>query len=376
MTITALPDAPSRSDPPADFITKADAFVAALAVLVTEMNLAIASANQTKWISGTTYAIGDEVWSPADFQAYRRKTTGAGTTDPSADSTNWQRTEVSETSLQNQTYTAYLTGGSSTAYTLTPTPAVAALAENQEFDVEFHTAAGATPTLAISGLTAKNLKYRDTAGAKQAVTAAQVPTGWRSRVVYDGTDYIVREVATGGIGSGTALQMLRMNAAATGTEWAHPITLATQQASTSGTSIDFTSIPATARRITVMFNGVSTNGTSPLLIQLGDTGGVEATGYASRSANGAGAETDSTAGIVLTSTNFAAASVLSGSVTFDLMDAATFSWVAKGCLIDPGNDVFTCAGHKSTSAVTDRVRITATNGTDAFDAGAINISYE
>lgn len=194
MTITTLPDAPSRSDTPANFITKADAFVAALAVLVTEMNLAIASANQTKWITGTTYAIGDEVWSPADFQAYRCKVAGVSSTDPSADSTNWQRTEVSTTSLQNQTYKAYTTGGSSTAYTLTPTPAVAALAENQEFDVEFHTAAGATPTLAISGGTAKNLKYRDSTGAKQAVTLTQVPTGWRSRVVYDGTDYIVREV--------------------------------------------------------------------------------------------------------------------------------------------------------------------------------------
>lgn len=96
--------------------------------------------------------------------------------------------------IQAQTYTAYTTGGTSTAYTLTPTPALAALAENQEFDVEFHTAAGATPTLAISGLTAKSLKYRDSTGAKQAVTSTQVPTGWRSRVTYDGTDYIVREI--------------------------------------------------------------------------------------------------------------------------------------------------------------------------------------
>lgn len=194
MTITALPDAPSRSDTPADFISKADAFVAALAILVTEMNAAIGIVNMTKWISGTTYAIGDVTWSPADFQAYRRKTAGAGTTDPSADSTNWQRTEVSATSIQNQTYKAWTTGGTSTAFTLTPTPAVAALAENQEFDVEFHTAAGATPTLAVSGLTAKSLKYRDSAGAKSDVTSAQIPSGWRSKVVYDGTDYIVREV--------------------------------------------------------------------------------------------------------------------------------------------------------------------------------------
>lgn len=45
----------------------------------------------TKWVSGTTYAEGVVVWSPADFASYRRKTTGAGTTDPSADGTNWAK---------------------------------------------------------------------------------------------------------------------------------------------------------------------------------------------------------------------------------------------------------------------------------------------
>lgn len=48
-----------------------------------------AVANVTKWISGTTYPEGAVVWSPANLQTYRRKTTGAGTTDPASDSTNW-----------------------------------------------------------------------------------------------------------------------------------------------------------------------------------------------------------------------------------------------------------------------------------------------
>jgi len=61
------------------------------------------------------------------------------------------------------------------------------------------------------------------------------------------------------------------------------ITSATAQASTSGTSIDFTSIPSWVKRITVMFNGVSLSGTSSILIQLGDSGGFENTGYVSTS---------------------------------------------------------------------------------------------
>lgn len=101
---------------------------------------------------------------------------------------------VSQSQLQNQTYTYFTTGGSSTAYTLTPTPAVAALAAGQKFSVNFHTAAGASPTLAISGLTAKNLKYYDSTGTKQTVTSAQITSSLISDVFYDGTDYIVLNV--------------------------------------------------------------------------------------------------------------------------------------------------------------------------------------
>lgn len=113
MAITPLPTPPSTSDP-STFATKADALLSALPTFVTEANalqadvnasesLATSSAidavnaknaaesfsNATKWVSGTTYGEGDVVWSPVNFKSYRRKTTGAGTTDPSLDTTNW-----------------------------------------------------------------------------------------------------------------------------------------------------------------------------------------------------------------------------------------------------------------------------------------------
>jgi len=97
--------------------------------------------------------------------------------------------------IQVQLATAFTTGGTSTAFTLTPTPALAALVTNQRFRVTFNAAAGATPTLSISGLTAKNLKYKDSSGTKQAITSVQVPSGWVSDVEYDGTDYVVLSVA-------------------------------------------------------------------------------------------------------------------------------------------------------------------------------------
>ena len=54
-------------------------------------NTAESVANVSKWVSGTTYTAGTVVWSPINYQSYRRKTDGAGTTDPSSDTANWQK---------------------------------------------------------------------------------------------------------------------------------------------------------------------------------------------------------------------------------------------------------------------------------------------
>ena len=101
---------------------------------------------------------------------------------------------IRATDLQVQLTTAFTTGGTATAFTLTPAPAITANAANQRFRVTFNAAAGATPTLAVSGLTAKNLKYKDSTGTKQAITSTQVPSGWVSDVEYDGTDWVVLSV--------------------------------------------------------------------------------------------------------------------------------------------------------------------------------------
>jgi hypothetical protein len=153
--------------------------------------------------------------------------------------------------------------------------------------------------------------------------------------------------------------------------------LGTEQASTSGTSIDFTGIPAWAKRITIMFVGVSTSGNSFGIIQLGDAGGVETTGYLSVLST-----VDTGAGATALTTGFGATgggatAFYHGSVTLSLEDSAGFTWVASGVL--NRSDVaqtFQSAGSKSLSAALDRVRITTVNGTDTFDAGAINIIYE
>jgi len=154
------------------------------------------------------------------------------------------------------------------------------------------------------------------------------------------------------------------------------ITAATAQASTSGTSIDFTGIPSWVKRVTVMFDQVSTNGTSTILIQLGDSGGVETTGYLSNgSYTGPGSGgTSSTTGIIIFYDS--AARNPTGQIVFTNISGNT--WIASGVVapVALGSYTYQTAGVKTLSATLDRVRITTTNGTDTFDAGSINILYE
>ena len=153
----------------------------------------------------------------------------------------------------------------------------------------------------------------------------------------------------------------------------------TAQASTSGTAIDFTGIPSWAKRITVMFNGVSTNGGSNVQVQIG-AGSVTTSGYVG-GANvftGAGVGTNTfTSGFVTegTSGGITSSTVRYGLVTIDLVTGNT--WVASGVLQHTGTITGgSTAGSLALGGTLDRVRITTVNGTDTFDAGSINIMYE
>lgn len=155
-------------------------------------------------------------------------------------------------------------------------------------------------------------------------------------------------------------------------------TLATAVASTSGTSIDFTGLPSWVKRITVMFAGVSTNGTSHYQIQLGDSGGIETSGYQAVSTYGAGVGTGTvTTGFPVFSNT--AADVKSGILIWNLLDSSTNTWVCFGNMgqfVNQTNYTMSTSGNKSLSGTLDRVRITTVNGTDTFDAGSVNILYE
>ena len=145
----------------------------------------------------------------------------------------------------------------------------------------------------------------------------------------------------------------------------------TEQATTSGTAIDFTGIPAGVRRITLIFNGVSTNGSSILLVQLGTSGGIVSSGYTAGATSGA-THSSSSAGFPV-SVNQAAGSEIRGVLTFQNISGN--NWVVSGTIWN-GSFAANAAGSVGLAAALDRLRLTATNGTDVFDLGAINILWE
>jgi hypothetical protein len=153
------------------------------------------------------------------------------------------------------------------------------------------------------------------------------------------------------------------------------ITSGTAVASTSGTSIDFTSIPSWVKRITVMFNGVSTSGTSSPLIQLG-SGSPTTSGYlgaGSRWLASVTVETAFTTGLGIN--GLIAAYLYRGTIVFNLLGSN--SWVGVANMSETSSNVmFMSTTSVSLSGTLDRIRITTVNGTDTFDAGSINILYE
>lgn len=156
----------------------------------------------------------------------------------------------------------------------------------------------------------------------------------------------------------------------------YPLVSGTAVASTSGTSIDFTGIPSWVKRITVMFNGVSTNGTSALQIQIGDVGGFENTGYVSTGTiiTSANVSSNSATSGFLVTTALNTTDVVSGHVVISTV--STNVWVQSGVVKRTTSQMCFGAGDKTLSDTLDRIRITTVNGTDTFDAGSINILYE
>lgn len=211
-------------------------------------------------------------------------------------------------------------------------------------------------------LTASSTMQLDAAGASSAMVFKTVST---ERMRIDTSGNLLVGTTTQSTGA-----LVTVNGSIKGT-----ITSGTSQASTSGTSIDFTSIPSWAKRVTLMLSSVSTNGNSFTLFQLGTSSGVTTSGYVTTSSflTTATVTTNSTAGFVLRDGANLTDS-RTGSIVFTNITGNT--WVGSGVFTSSTSGTSTIAGNIALASALDRVRVTTVNGTDVYDAGTINILYE
>lgn len=355
MAITTTPEPPLRTDPQDVFSAKMEAYLVAQRQQAIDFNAAATLAQlATTTTSSSSVAIG----------------TGAKTfTVPSGlgfvvgmslrianSSTNYMTGDV--TSYSSTTLVVNVTSvvgsgtlaswsisqaavGANTAGAVSFTPAGNIAATNvqsaiQELDTEkLSSAAGA--------VTGTNLEDIITAGSVGSVS--QIPV-----ITYDANGRITVASSAAKITSGTVVN------------------------TTSGTAIDFTSIPSGVKEIVVTLQGVSTNGTTNIKLQLGASGGIEATGYLGATSN-ASTTANFTDGIGLT-VAFAAANVLHGTIIITQHDSATNKWSMSytGSLSNAAT-IYLGTSSKTLAGTLDRLRLTA-NGTDTFDAGTMNIVYK
>jgi hypothetical protein len=156
------------------------------------------------------------------------------------------------------------------------------------------------------------------------------------------------------------------------------ITISAAVATTSGTAWDFTGISSGVKRIALNFDQVSTDGTSFYTLQIGDSGGLETTGYDS----GSGQFTSTTQSTGTGTTYFTiqnptvAASAQSGTLFLTLIDEANNLWELSGTMwATTNNTMVICAGRKALSSTLTQLRV-STVSADTGDGGQLVITTE
>ena len=299
------------------------------------------------WNSGTTYAVSDAVY--YNGSSYIAVAANTNSTPPSA---NWN------------VLAAQGASGAGTGDVVGPASStlnnIALYASGTGKLLK-----DSSVTLALGGAVESFLESATAATARAAIGAAE--TGANSSITS------LTGLTAGGLPDNSVLTNDIANGAVTPAKLSQPLTLGTIVNTTSGTAIDFTSIPSWVKRVTLLLNRVSTSGTSNLLVQLG-AGSVQNTGYLSNANSPTNPIATSTAGFLVTAYTVAA-NTQSGRITFETLGSNI--WVASGIsAFDVANNSSFSGGSVTLSGTIDRLRFTTVNGTDTFDAGSVNILYE
>ncbi len=142
------------------------------------------------------------------------------------------------------------------------------------------------------------------------------------------------------------------------------------------TSILFTGIPSTAKRITVMWTSLGTNGGTNVMLRVGTSGGIVAADYIGgmvQTGNGTGSSGSSTGMII---GGISPSESRTGTITINNLSGNT--WIGTGLNIssDGASIFYSIVSRISLAQALDRVSVTSVNGTDKFTSGSVNIMYE
>jgi hypothetical protein len=161
--------------------------------------------------------------------------------------------------------------------------------------------------------------------------------------------------------------------------WRSVVNLQAAVAAASQTGIPFTGIPAWVNRVNIHFAGLSTNGTSSVTVRIGDSGGLENSGYAGTSAalvgTGSAASTFSMGFTLDFGSADTSAATRSGTMTLHRRGGNEWSCMSTVGLSNTAA-FSTTAGGKTLSDTLTQLAVTTVNGSDTFDAGSVSISWE
>jgi len=238
-------------------------------------------------------------------------------------------------------------GGTADALTLTLNPVPSAYQAGMTFRFIIGTTNTEAVTLDVNSLGTKSLKTRGDA----SLAGGELVAGAVVEAVYDGTAFRLT----------------------------HPVVSRVTTAFDAEPDLLLSGLRSDARRITLLFDFVSTNGTDDVLVQLGDaTGGLVQTGYEGvqilLTASAAATAANSSGAIVIKSPT--AATAQRGQVIIEKENDTDRAWHINGKISrSTGTSATICTSRIELAGVLDRINI-VTSGTDDFDSGSVTMIVE
>jgi len=221
-----------------------------------------------------------------------------------------------------------------------------------------------------------NLTVAGTATVGGVAAVAVAPSTAGNVLTSTGSAWASTAPAGGGLPTPSAIGQIPFSTNGSTYAATQKITQGTAVTLTSQTSVDFTGIPSWVKRITIVFYGASTSGTSQWLVQIGSTtfttSGYSGAGFAFATTGGI---SSSASGFLIYNDN--AGDAKSGLMTIDLVSGNLYVSSHELGSSSVRNVIFMGGGASSALGGTlDRIRLTTVNGTDQFDTGTVNILYE